>query len=569
VRNAEVARLLYTIADILEIQEVPFKPVAYRKAARNIEELSEDIEDVWKSEKLEDIPGVGKNIAEKVAEFLETGKLKYFEKLKKSAPFDIEGMSEIEGLGPKTAKKLYDKLKTRTVSDLEKAARAHKIAELEGFGQASEQHILDSIESMKRRGDRIPLGRISQTAEALKEKISSVNGVKKAEIVGSYRRRTETIGDLDVLVVSSNPKSVMDFFCSMPEVGRILAKGNTKSAVELSDGLHVDLRVVKAESFGSALQYFTGSKEHNVQTRRIAIKKRMKLSEYGLFKGKKQVAGKSEKEIYRLLGMQYVPPELRENSGEMNAALSRKLPKLVEQKDIKGDLHVHTNWSEGRNSIEEMAMKGKSLGYEYMTISDHGGNLPVANSLDEKRIAKQGKEIDRLNKLGARKGWPRLLKGSEVNIVRDAVDVKDSTLKELDVVVAGVHGGLRNKKEKMMKRIFSAMENEHVDIIAHPTGRIIGRRDPYELDMDALIDKAKETGTILEINSQPDRLDLKDTHARKAKEKVKIAISTDAHADAHMDYMWLGVATARRGWCQKKDIANTLSLKQLSKLIGF
>ncbi|MFH2101133.1 MAG: DNA polymerase/3'-5' exonuclease PolX [Candidatus Micrarchaeota archaeon] len=565
-RNAEVARLLYTIADILEIQEVPFKPVAYRRAGRSIEELPEDIEDVFRRGDLEKIPGIGKNIAEKIEEYLQSGKLRYLEKLKKEAPFDIEGMSEIEGIGPKTAKKLYDSLKVRTVSDLEKAARAHRISSLEGFGEASEQRILDSIEAMKRRGDRIPLGKIAPAAQELRRRILAVAGVSNAEIVGSYRRRLETVGDLDILAVSSSPEKVMDFFCSMRDVERVLAKGSTRSAVELTGGLHVDLRAIESESFGSAMQYFTGSKEHNVATRRIAVSKGMKLSEYGLFKGETQVAGRTEKGIYAALGLAYVPPELRENSGEVQAALSGKLPKLVELRDIKGDLHVHTNWSEGKNSLEEMAMKGKSLGHEYMLICDHGGNLPVANSLDERRISRQGKEIDALNKLGAKNGWPFLLKGSEVNITKDGVDVADSTLRELDIVVAAIHSGFRNSRKKIMERLFCAMENEHVDIIAHPTGRIIGRREPYEVDIPELLDKAKETGTILEINSQPDRLDLKDVHARKAKDKIKLSISTDAHADSQMDYLWLGVATARRGWCRKKDIINTIGLRGLGKV---
>ncbi|HID72454.1 TPA: DNA polymerase/3'-5' exonuclease PolX, partial [Candidatus Micrarchaeota archaeon] len=477
--------------------------------------------------------------------------------------------SAIDGVGPKTAKKLYDELKVKTVSDLEKAAKAHKIAKLEGFGEISEKRILESLAAMKKRGNRIPLGRIAPVAEELAKRIRSVKGVKSAEVVGSYRRRMETVGDLDILVVSSAPKAVMDFFCSMDGVERVLAKGSTKSAVELSEGLHVDLRVIKPASFGSAMQYFTGSKEHNVQTRRIAIRKGMKLSEYGLFRGKRQVAGKSEKEIYRALSMQYIPPELRENSGEVEAALSKKLPKLVELKDIRGDLHVHTLWSEGNNKIEDMAAKGKSLGYEYMLISDHGGNLPVANALDEKRIRKQGKVIDILNKAGSKKGWPRLLKGSEVNITKKGVDVADSTLKELDIVVAAIHAGFRNSKKKIMKRMFSAMENEHVDIIAHPTGRILGRREQYEIDIPALVDKAKETGTVLEINAQPERLDLKDANVRKAEGKAKLSISTDAHADSQMDHMWLGVATARRGWCVKNDIVNTMTLKQLEKLFGF
>lgn len=568
-RNGEVASLLYSIADLLEMQGVPFKPVAYRRAARSIEGLSEDVGEVSGRGALEDIPGVGRNIAEKIREFLETGKLEYYEDLKKSAPFDFEGITSIEGVGLKTAKKLYDLLKIRTVDDLEKAANAHKISGLEGFGEASEKRILDSIQAMKRRGSRMLLGRVAPLAEGLRQRLGSVNGVGQIEIVGSYRRRMETIGDIDILVASSMPEKVMAYFCSMPGVERVLARGSTRSSVELEGGVHVDLRVIEANCFGSALQYFTGSKEHNIQTRRIAIRKGMKLSEYGLFRGEKQMAGETEEGVYKALGMRWVPPELRENAGEVEAALSGRLPELVSLPDIRGDLHVHTNWSEGAGTIEEMAEKGKSLGYEYMLISDHGGNLPVANAMDEKRIAQQGKEIDRLNRQGEGKGWPRLLKGSEVNIIDNGVDVPDSTLKELDIVVAGVHSGMRKSQEKIMKRLFGAMDNEHVDIIAHPTGRLIGKREPYAVDIDALIDKAKETGTALEINSQPDRLDLRDAHARKAKGRARLSISTDAHRDAQMDYMNLGISVARRGWCVKADILNTMELKQAGKHFGF
>jgi DNA polymerase (family 10) len=571
-RNKEIAHILYEIADMLELQEVAFKPRAYRMAARSIENLTEPIENIAERGELEKIPSVGRNIATKIDEIVETGRLKYFEELKASFPFDIEALSAVEGVGPKKAKKLYDALGIKNLDELEQAAKAGRIRDVPDFGEKSERNILAGIDLAKAGAKRMLLGHAIPIANEIAAKLGQVEGVGEVEAVGSLRRAKETIGDLDFLVVSKKPSLIMEFFCKMPDVSRVLAKGKAKSAVEI-DGLHVDLRVFERKSFGAAMQYFTGSKEHNVATRRIAIKKGLKLNEYGLFKGKKRIAGESEKGVYAALGLQWIPPELRENKGEVEAAGNRALPKLITHSCIHGDLHVHTNWSEGANSIEEMAMKGAELGYDYIAICDHAGNLPIANAMNEKKIQKQGKEIDKLNQkldTGNRDG-PYLLKGAEVNILpKGGVDVPNSILRELDIVVAGIHRRMHDPLEKNMQRLFSAMDNEYVDIIAHPSGRLINKREPYLIDIDELVHKAKETGTILEINCQPDRLDLKDEHVRSAVEAgAMLSIDTDAHATAQLDYMDFGIMSARRGWCERKNVLNCLRLKELRKRIGF
>jgi len=570
-KNLEIARIFYEIADILEVRGVEFKPRAYRNAARNIEELTEDIAKVAERGELRNIPGVGEAIAGKIEEILKTGKLKYFEDLKKEMPFDMEGMVAVEGLGAKKAHHLYKELGIKDLDELEKAARSGKIRNLSGFGETSEKKIIEGIEALKRSGNRMLLWNAIILSDSIVGRLRAVPGVERVEPVGSLRRRKETVGDLDILAISSKPAAVMDAFTTMPGVRRVLGKGETRSTVELEEGIQVDLRVVEKESFGSAMQYFIGSKYHNIATRTIAVKKGMKLSEYGLFKNETQIAGADEEGVYKALGLAWVEPELRENAGEIEAAMEGKLPKLVAKEDIRGDLHIHTNWSEGINSIEEMAEKGRSLGYEYMIISDHAGmTLRVANPMDEKRLDQQGKEIDKLNKKSEAGNGPYLLKGAEINIKKEGgVDIEDKALKELDFVLASIHYSMRAPKDKIMKRLFSAMENELVDAISHPTGRILNEREQYELDIDALLDKAKETGTMLEINSQPDRLDLNGENARKAKDAgVMLTISTDAHKAEQMNYLSLGVSMARRGWCEKKNVLNTMGLKEIRKKLG-
>ena len=566
-KNIEVAELLNEIADYLEFSNEPFKVRAYRKAALVIESMPEDIEQAWNEGKLEEIPSVGEGIAKKIDEFLKNGKVKLLDELKKKTPVDMEGLGRIGGIGPKTIFKLYSELKIRNAADLEKAAKLGKIRKMERMGPVAEHNILKSIQFAKKAKERIPLGFALKSAEKIVEMLKSVRGIKQVAIAGSARRMKETIGDVDILATSDNPGKAIDFFTRMPNVSAVLAKGPTKSSVRLKEGLQADLRVLDNKIFGAALLYFTGNQQHNILLRRIAIEKGLKLSEYGLFdkKTNRLVAGKSEEDVYKKLGMDYIEPEMRENEGEIELAQHHNLPKLILYGDIKGDLQMHTNWSDGNDTIEEMALAAKELGHEYICITDHSGKMAITNPLNEKMIAKQRKEIEKVNK---KVSGIKILQGTEANINEDGtLDMPNKILKELDIVVAAVHLGFKNPKEKMAKRIISAMENEHVDIIAHPTGRLLTRREPYEIDMGTVFDAAKSTGTILEINSQPERMDLKDTHVKAAvKAGVKLVISTDAHGTGQLKFIKLGIGTARRGWATKNDIINTRNLKGMIRM---
>ena len=564
-KNQEIANIFYEIANFLEMEGVQFKPYAYQKAAITLETLEENVEDIYKKggfKALKEIPGVGESIAEKIEEYLKTGKIKYYEQLKKKTPVSMEELVAVEGLGPKKVKVLYQKLGIRNLKDLERAARAHKIAPLFGFGEKTEKNILEGIAFLKRSKGRFLLGEILPKVKEVYEKLKSLKEVERVDPAGSVRRMKETIGDVDFLVISQAPEKVMDFFVSLPGVIKIWGKGSTKSSVRMREGFDMDIRVVPARSYGSALQYFTGSKEHNIAIRKIAIDKGLKLSEYGLFRGSKMIAGKTEEEIYKALGMQWVPPELRENQGEVEAALKGKLPKLIDYKDIRGDLHCHSKWDGGANSIREMAQAAMEMGYEYLGISDHTKFLRIEHGLNEKQLSQQRKEIDTLNK--KLKGF-KILQGAETNILADgSIDIKDEALKKLDYVIAGVHSHFKMEKEKMTERIIRAMKNPNVDIISHPTGRIIQRRDEYEIDFDKILRAAKETGTILEINSFPERLDLNDQNIRRAKEAgVKMVINTDAHHKDQLRFIEFGIAQARRGWAEKEDIINTQPLEKL------
>lgn len=561
-KNKEVARVLYAIADLLEIKEEKFKPNAYRKAAQNIELLPEDIEKVFEQGNLEKIPGVGKNIAKKIEEFLKTGKLEYYERLKKEIPVDVEALSSIEGMGPKKIKTLYNELGIKNLSELEKAAREGKIREIKGMGEKTEKKILESI-AFARKGKRELLGVILPEAMELKALLEKK--VEMISIAGSLRRMKETVGDMDILAFSSQPMEVMDFFTSMENVEAVIAKGETKSSVRLESGIQVDLRIVPKESFGSALQYFTGSKEHNIAVRKIAVRAGCKLNEYGLFKGEKRIAGESEEEVYRALGMDYIPPELRENRGEVEAAMAGKLPHLIEYGDVKGDLQMHTKWSDGANTIEEMVEEARKMGHEFIAITDHVGSLKIAGGMDEDEIRKQMREVEKVNE---KYDDIHVFYGVEVNIMKDgSLDMGKSVLKDVDVVVAGIHSGLRMSEEEMTARMIKAMESGVVNIIAHPTGRIIQRREGIKLDFEKVFDAAKENGVVMEINAQPARLDLNDVHVKRAVEKgLKLSIGTDAHNLSNLHYINLGVAVARRGWAEKKDIINTYSPKKLEKV---
>lgn len=568
-KNQEIANIFYEIADFLKMEGVQFKPYAYQKAALTLETLEKDIEDIYKEGRrsaLLKIPGVGKGIAEKIEEYLKTGKIKYYLELKKKTPVNIEELTAIEGLGSKRIKILYQKLRIRNLKDLEKAAKTHKICPLFGFDEKTEKNILGGIAFLKRSKGRFLLGEILPRIKEVYQKLKTLKEVEKIDPAGSLRRMKETIGDVDFLVISKNPEKVMDFFVSLPGIVKIWGKGPTKSSVRMKEGFDMDLRVVPAKSYGSALQYFTGSREHNIATRKIAMNKNLKLSEYGLFRGPKMIAGKNEEEIYKALGMDWIPPELREDQGEVEAALEKKLPKLIDFKDIKGDLHCHSKWSGGTNTIEEIVEMAKKLGYQYIGIADHTKFLRIEHGLDEKNLVLQRKKIDKINlRLKAQNSKLRILQGCEANILNDgSIDIKDKTLKKLDYVIAGIHSNIKMKKEKMTERIIKAMKNPHLDIISHPTGRILKRRDEYQVDFDKILRAAKEFKVILEINSYPERLDLNDQNIRRAKEAgVKMVINADAHHKDQLRFIEFGIAQARRGWAEKEDVINTQPLEKL------
>jgi len=569
--NQELVKILREISVLLEIKGVEFKPQAYEKVAHSIEMLEEDVKEIYKKggiEALEKISGVGRGIAEKIEEYIKEHRIKDYLSLKKELPVDIDGLSVVEGVGPKMILKLYEELKIKTRDQLEKAARAGKLKSIEGFGQKTEENILRSIDFLKKEHGRFILGFVMPEVRAIVEKIKKVDGVEKAEFAGSIRRMQETVGDLDILVISKKPSAVMDFFVSMSEVEAVYAKGDTKSSIRLKLGMDADLRVLPPESFGAALQYFTGDKYHNIELRQIAIKQGYKLNEYGLYKDKKIMAGQTEEEIYQKLGFAWMPPELRANRGELEAARENKLPKLIEYSDLVGDLQVQTDWTDGDNSIKEMAEAAQKIGLKYICITDHTKTLAMTGGSDEKKLLRQMAAIDEVNREFQGPGF-KVLKGAEGNIMKDGtLDIDDETLAKLDVVGVSVHSNFNMSEKDMTARIIRAMENPNVDILFHPTGRVIKRREAYKVDMDELLKTAKRTKTVMEIDAFPDRLDLKDEYIRKAIETgVKLAIDSDAHSASHFQYLEYGIAQARRGWAEKKDIINTKDLEDMLKLL--
>jgi len=573
--NQELAKIFEEIAELLEMDEVPFKPQAYRKAARNIKSLEQDIGLIYKErglDGLKEIPAIGENIAEKIKEFLQSGEVKYYQALKKKKPLNVGEIIRVEGMGPKRAEILYRKLRVANLEDLEKAALEGKISCLPGFGKKTEQNILESIEFLKKSKGRVLLGDILPEANRIQEELKSLKGVKKISVVGSVRRKKATIGDIDFLIAVENTENkkttgeIMDYFTSMPGVIKIWGKGGTRSSVKLKQGFDVDLRVVAIDSFGAALQYFTGSKEHNIATRKIAKSKGLKLNEYGLFKGNKKIAGRTEEGIYQALGMEFIPPEIRENKGEISAALKGKLPKLIEQKDIKGDFHCHSVWDGGVDTIREMANRARELGYEYLGISDHTKFLRIENGLNEKQLKEQRKEIKEINSEFESKGLKfRVLQGCEANILKHGrLDIDSDALAQLDFVIAGIHSDFGMNREQMTKRLIRAIKNPHVNIISHPTGRLLKRREEIKLDFEAVLEAARESKVALEINSSPARLDLCGEKARMAKKAgVKLAVNTDAHSKTHLNLMEFGIAQARKGWAEKEDIVNCGSLNDV------
>jgi len=577
-RNREIAELLYETANIMEFKQIEWKPRAYRRAAQNIENLGENIEEIYerKGKKgLTEIPGIGESIANHITEYLETGKVKKFEELKGKVPSDTTELMEIRGLGAKKMKKLADALEIKTMSDLKDAVNAHRIRRLEGFGEKSEENIARAIENYEKSHSRITLGKALPLAEdiisALKtELINETLEIDLSKIIytGSLRRLKETIGDIDILAEAEGDQAgrIMNAFVSLPAVGQVVSKGSTRSSVVLEKGLGVDLRVVPPESYGAALQYFTGSKEHNIELRNIAQREGYKLSEYGLYSkdSGKQVAGKSEEEIYSKLGLEYIVPELRENRGEIKAAEKNALPNLVNAGDLRGDLHLHTNYSEGRESLEAMVKKAEALGYEYIAITDHSRSRRIARGLQIDTLKKQWKEIERLSK----RFRIKILRGSEVEILKDgSLDYPDEILKELDIVVGAIHSGFAASEREMTGRIVTALENKHLDILAHPSGRLLGKREAYAVNFGKVFEAAAANGKVMEINCQPSRLDLNDELIFRAKDYgLKFCISTDSHASSDLAFMRYGLGQARRGWLEKEDIVNTYPYSRLKEV---
>lgn len=568
--NQDLAKLMQEMSDRMAMKnESRFRVRAYSNAAKVIESLSQDMEEVYKTgglKALEDLPGIGESIASKTEEYIKTGKIKDLEKLRKQVPIDLESLVQVEGLGPMTAQKLYKSLKVKNLEDLQKAAESGKIRKLSSMGEKSEQRILRGLGFLRGSKGRFLLGDALPLAEKIITELKAKAPVKQIELAGSIRRRKETIGDIDILVTTSDPKKVIQVYSSLPEVASVTRTGPTGCSVKFKQGLNGDLRVLKDNEYGAGLQYFTGGKEHNVAVRKIAIDKGYKLNEYGLFtiKGNKRVAGRTEEEIYTKLGMKIMPPEIREDKGEVEASLAGKLPKLIEYNDLQGDLQVQTNATDGTASILEMAAGAKKIGLKYIAITDHTKNLTVANGQDEAKILQQMKEIDAINK--KIKGI-RILKGAEVNILPSGtLDIKDEVLKKLDVVGVSIHShfNIGMDEKEMTQRVIKAISNPNVDILFHPTARKLLSREPIAINIKEVIKVAKKNNVALEIDSYIDRLDLRDDNIRVAVEAgAKLVIDSDSHHVQDFDSLKLGIAQARRGWAKKSDVLNTLPLEKL------
>ena len=564
VQNAEVAAMFDQAAELLEIEgENQFRVRAYRRAARTVEGLPQSIKSLIAAGRdLSELPGIGKDLAGKIAEIVETGHFPLLDTLKKKLPGELGEMAALPGLGPKRLKLLHDRLKVNTFDDLRRAVKTGQLHGIKGFGPTIEQKLSAALEKpLAEKRFRISVAEAE--AEAL---VSFLRGSGRVVVAGSYRRRRDTVGDLDLVVTAAHAAAVGDKLVGYENVAEVLAHGGTRTTVVLRSGLQVDVRAVPEESYGAALLYFTGSKAHNIALRAIAVHRRWKLNEYGLFSGKRRIAGLTEEEIYKKLGLAYIPPEMREDRGEIALAQANELPALVTLADIRGDLHVHSDWTDGTASIEAMAEAAQAQGYQYIALTDHSRRIAMAHGLDPARLNKQSREIDRIN---ARLRGLTILKGIEVDILKDgSLDLPDSSLAKLDIVVAAVHSFFDLPREAQTDRVIKAMGNTHVSIIAHPTGRLIGQREPYEIDMERIIAAAHAMGCHLEINAQPERLDLNDLHIHAAKQAgVKLAISTDAHSTNSFQYIRFGVDQARRGWLTADDVINTRSLPQLRKML--
>jgi DNA polymerase (family 10) len=563
--NREIADILKRIGDMLDILgENRFKVIAYRRAAENITNLGQDVRGYWTAGTLQEIPGIGAAIADKIEEMLVTGKLEFYERLQDEIPAGVVSLLEIPDVGPKTAKLLWEELGLQSVAEVEEAAQSGKLQALPGLGAKSEAKILAGIEALHRRSDRISLGTAWPVAQDLLQGLrANCSEIVDSAVAGSLRRMRSTIGDIDLLVASEAPASVMRAFAGHPRVSELMLSGPTKTSVRLHNGLQVDLRVLEPGHWGTALQYFTGSQAHNVRVRELAQRQGLSLSEYGFKReGGGEIACRDEEEVYQILGLPWIPPELREDRGEMQAALAGDLPSLVEAEDIHGDLHAHTDWSDGAATLAEMAEAAREMGYQYLLISDHTQSLGVAQGLTPERLAEQRAGIDALNA-----GWDdfTLLQGCELEIKADGdLDFDDEVLSRLDFVVASVHTSLRQEPGQITERVLKALRNPYVDVIGHPSGRLLGQREESAVDLEAVLQAAAETGTALEVNSIPARLDLDDIHVRRATELgVKIAINSDAHHPGGLENLVYGLATARRGWARPSDVLNTFTLDEL------
>ncbi len=567
--NIEIAKFFNEIADILEIKNADrFRIGAYRRAAQVIGGLPQDIKEVYQAGKLEDIPGVGKTLAQFLTELITRGKSAELEKIRKSISPGLIKLLRINSLGPKKVKFLSKKFKIKSLKDLKKLITTHKLLKEKGWGIKSEQNIFEGIKLYEKFSQKYLLGEVDGLVNNILTKLKNYSNIKQAEICGSFRRSKETVGDLDFLTTTDYPDKAIKFFCHLPEVKKILSQGPTKVKVLLKRGIEADLRVVKPESFGAAMHYFTGSKAHNIAVRQIGVNKGFKINEYGVYKRNKgqfkKIGGRDEVDIFRAIDLPWIPPEIREDSGEIEAAANNALPSLIAQKNIRGDLHIHSTWSDGEDSILAMAQAARQLGYEYLAITDHTVTVGVTHGLNARAILKQLKEIERVRQ---RIKGIKILSGSEVDIRKDgSLDLPNDILSKLDVVVASIHTSFKMSKTEMTKRLLKAIKNPQVDIIGHPSTREINHREPIEVDWEIIMKEARQSKTALEINSFWNRLDLNDVQARMAKNLgVKLVISTDAHNVAELNNMKFGIATARRGWIEKKDVLNTLSLRELTQ----
>ena len=568
VHNADITAIFNEIADLLEIQGAnPFRIRAYRNAARILGDLPQEARVlVEKGDNLTRLPGIGSDLAGKISEIVTTGHCSLLDRLRRELPPAVTELLKIPGLGPKRVKALYHDLDVQTVEQLQRAAQDGRIRALHGFGEKTEQNILQAVQAHASQGRRFKLATAAQYAEALRDFLQAIPGVLQVTVAGSFRRMRETVGDLDILVTAKPDSPVMRRFTGYDEVAEVYSAGETRASVLLKCGMQVDLRAVAQESYGAALHYFTGSKAHNIAIRRAAQQLGLKVNEYGVFRGAQSIAGDSEEAVYRAVGLPYIPPELREDRGEIEAARAGRLPKLVELADLRGDLHAHSKASDGHDSLHDMALAAKEMGLEYLAITEHSRRLTVAHGLDPLQLAKQCDEIDRLN---AELDGITLLKGIEVDILEDgSLDLPDGVLERLDLVVGAVHSRFDLSRAKQTERILRAMDHPHFTLLAHPSGRLIEKREPYDVDMLRIIRHARQRGCFLELNAHPERLDLLDSHCQSAREEgVLVSIDSDAHSIFDFANLKFGVGQARRGWLEKKDVLNTRPLAALRKLL--